>query len=213
MWCWCGCQMVFLPYLVGFQWWCACVFWFPNDFLQEPHNIPTWLPIKHYQNTAITQSKHQHPKNGSVPPNMAVTKTNWFPFNTIKIPPKSQKWVSATKHGCKLKPLDFHSTPPKPHQNPKNGLMKSQTPNNSQVTPLKANQDPIKTTPKPHQNPTNGESLPGLSKHKLWKLKWGNRMLPFFTSIVNYGVCVFLVICHLRSKKICLFLILQSWNE
>ena len=53
------------------------VFCFPNDFPQEPHNIPTWLPIKHYQNTAITQSKHhQNPKNGSVPPNMAMTKTN-----------------------------------------------------------------------------------------------------------------------------------------
>ena len=153
MWCWCGCQMGFWPYLVGFQWWCACVFWFPNDFLQEPHNIPTWLPIKNYQHTTITPSKHhqnpkngsvppnmaatktnwfpfnpiktpsksyQNPKNGSVPPNMAVTKTNWFPFNTIKTPsksPKSQEWVSATKHGCKLKPIDFHSTPPKP-QNP-----------------------------------------------------------------------------------------------
>ena len=47
-------------------------FWFPNDFPQEPHNIPTWLPIKHYQNN----------------------------YNPIKSPPKSQKWVSATKHGC-----------------------------------------------------------------------------------------------------------------
>ena len=152
-----------------------------NIFHFQYHHIPTngsvpstmvgikinWFSIQPHQTSWKTQTP-TIPTNGlmgnQTPSNSQLTPLTTH-HNPMVSPPKAhpipkmgqchQPWLESNSIDFQFNPM---KNPCKPHQIPKNGVMRNQTPSNSQLTPLKSHQNPMQSPPKPHQNPTNGES-------------------------------------------------------